>query len=54
MRSNIKPSGIHNILATAAEKKIISRWRGYHGRGLNDPDRLTGPVAVSRQFDLTA
>jgi L-2,4-diaminobutyrate transaminase len=41
----------NNCLGRPAKKKIISRWRGYHGSGLATGS-LTGLDAFHRAFDL--
>ena len=41
----------NNVLKRPAKKKIISRWRGYHGSGLMTGS-LTGLGLFHRQFDL--
>jgi L-2,4-diaminobutyrate transaminase len=41
----------NNILDRPAKKKIISRWRGYHGSGLMTGS-LTGLELFHRKFDL--
>lgn len=41
----------NNILGRPAKKKIISRWRGYHGSGLMTGS-LTGLKLFHDQFDL--
>jgi L-2,4-diaminobutyrate transaminase len=41
----------NNILGRPEKKKIISRWRGYHGSGLMTGS-LTGLEAFHRKFDL--
>jgi L-2,4-diaminobutyrate transaminase len=41
----------NNILGRPEKKKIISRWRGYHGSGLVTGS-LTGLELFHRQFDL--
>ena len=41
----------NNILGRPAKKKIISRWRGYHGSGLMSGS-LTGLELFHKQFDL--
>ena len=41
----------NNILGRPAKKKIISRWRGYHGSGLMTGS-LTGLELFHRKFDL--
>ncbi|HRY27454.1 MAG TPA: aminotransferase class III-fold pyridoxal phosphate-dependent enzyme, partial [Geminicoccaceae bacterium] len=41
----------NNILGRTAKKKIISRWRGYHGSGLMTGS-LTGLGLFHRKFDL--
>ncbi len=41
----------NNILGRPAKKKIISRWRGYHGSGLMTGS-LTGLDLFHRKFDL--
>ncbi len=41
----------NNVLGRRAKKKIISRWRGYHGSGLMTGS-LTGLDLFHRQFDL--
>jgi L-2,4-diaminobutyrate transaminase len=41
----------NNILGRPEKKKIISRWRGYHGSGLMTGS-LTGLHAFHRKFDL--
>ena len=40
-----------NILGRPVKKKIISRWRGYHGSGLMTGS-LTGLAAFHNKFDL--
>ncbi|MDF1715424.1 MAG: aspartate aminotransferase family protein [Antarcticimicrobium sp.] len=41
----------NNILGRPEKKKIISRWRGYHGSGLMTGS-LTGLEAFQKKFDL--
>ncbi|MCD1634232.1 aspartate aminotransferase family protein [Martelella mediterranea] len=41
----------NNILGRPEKKKIISRWRGYHGSGLMTGS-LTGLAGFQRKFDL--
>ena len=41
----------NNILGRPAKKKIISRWRGYHGSGLVTGS-LTGLELFHKKFDL--
>src|SRR5690606_11669455 len=41
----------NNILGRPAKKKIISRWRGYHGSGLMTGS-LTGLASFHNKFDL--
>ena len=41
----------NNVLKRPEKKKIISRWRGYHGSGLMTGS-LTGLEIFHRQFDL--
>ncbi|MCG6857230.1 MAG: aspartate aminotransferase family protein [Salaquimonas sp.] len=41
----------NNILGRAEKKKIISRWRGYHGSGLMSGS-LTGLELYHKKFDL--
>jgi L-2,4-diaminobutyrate transaminase len=41
----------NNVLGRPAKKKIISRWRGYHGSGLMTGS-LTGLELFHKQFDL--
>jgi L-2,4-diaminobutyrate transaminase len=41
----------NNILGRPARKKIISRWRGYHGSGLMTGS-LTGLASFHNKFDL--
>ncbi|AJY45656.1 aminotransferase [Martelella endophytica] len=41
----------NNILGRPQKKKIISRWRGYHGSGLMTGS-LTGLAGFQRKFDL--
>ena len=41
----------NNVLGRPRKKKIISRWRGYHGSGLLTGS-LTGLEAFHRKFDL--
>lgn len=41
----------NNVLGRSQKKKIISRWRGYHGSGLMTGS-LTGLAAFHNQFDL--
>lgn len=41
----------NNVLGRPAKKKIISRWRGYHGSGLMTGS-LTGLAVFHNQFDL--
>lgn len=41
----------NNILGRTAKKKIISRWRGYHGSGLMTGS-LTGLELFHKKFDL--
>jgi len=50
--TNIKLTWYHNnILGRPEKKKIISRWRGYHGSGLMSGS-LTGLAPFHRKFDL--
>ncbi|QQA42523.1 aminotransferase [Pelagovum pacificum] len=42
---------MNNILGRPEKKKIISRWRGYHGSGLMSGS-LTGLAAFHNAFDL--
>lgn len=42
---------INNVLGRPEKKKIISRWRGYHGSGLMSGS-LTGLAAFHNLFDL--
>jgi len=42
---------INNVLGRPEKKKIISRWRGYHGSGLMSGS-LTGLTAFHNLFDL--
>ncbi len=42
---------VNNILGRPEKKKIISRWRGYHGSGLMTGS-LTGLEAFHKKFDL--
>lgn len=42
---------VNNVLGRPEKKKIISRWRGYHGSGLMTGS-LTGLVAFHNLFDL--
>ncbi len=42
---------VNNVLGRPEKKKIISRWRGYHGSGLITGS-LTGLELFHRQFDL--
>ena len=42
---------VNNVLGRPEKKKIISRWRGYHGSGLMTGS-LTGLGLFHRQFDL--
>jgi len=42
---------INNVLGRPEKKKIISRWRGYHGSGLMTGS-LTGLAAFQAKFDL--
>jgi len=42
---------MNNVLGRPEKKKIISRWRGYHGSGLMTGS-LTGLELFHRQFDL--
>jgi L-2,4-diaminobutyrate transaminase len=42
---------INNVLGRPDKKKIISRWRGYHGSGLMSGS-LTGLAAFHNLFDL--
>jgi len=41
----------NNVLGRPEKKKIISRWRGYHGSGLMTGS-LTGLLAFQQKFDL--
>ena len=41
----------NNVLGRPAKKKIISRWRGYHGSGLVSGS-LTGLATFHDRFDL--
>ncbi|MCW8197314.1 aspartate aminotransferase family protein [Verminephrobacter aporrectodeae subsp. tuberculatae] len=41
----------NNVLGRPEKKKIISRWRGYHGSGVMTGS-LTGLAAFHNQFDL--
>jgi len=41
----------NNVLGRTQKKKIISRWRGYHGSGLMSGS-LTGLELFHKQFDL--
>ncbi|MBJ3774523.1 aminotransferase [Acuticoccus mangrovi] len=41
----------NNVLGRPEKKKIVSRWRGYHGSGLMTGS-LTGLALFHRQFDL--
>jgi L-2,4-diaminobutyrate transaminase len=41
----------NNVLGRPEKKKIISRWRGYHGSGLMTGS-LTGLALFHKQFDL--
>jgi L-2,4-diaminobutyrate transaminase len=41
----------NNILGRPVKKKIVSRWRGYHGSGLMTGS-LTGLAAFHNKFDL--
>jgi L-2,4-diaminobutyrate transaminase len=41
----------NNVLGRPAKKKIVSRWRGYHGSGLMTGS-LTGLALFHDQFDL--
>ena len=41
----------NNILGRPEKKKIISRWRGYHGSGLMTSS-LTGLELFHKKFDL--
>lgn len=41
----------HNVLGQPKKKKIISRWRGYHGSGLITGS-MTGLALFHQQFDL--
>jgi len=41
----------NNVLGRPQKKKIISRWRGYHGSGLMTGS-LTGLALFHKQFDL--
>lgn len=41
----------NNVLGRSQKKKIISRWRGYHGSGLMTGS-LTGLELFHKQFDL--
>ena len=41
----------NNVLGRPEKKKIISRWRGYHGSGLMTGS-LTGLELFHKQFDL--
>jgi Adenosylmethionine-8-amino-7-oxononanoate aminotransferase len=42
---------INNVLGRPEKKKVISRWRGYHGSGLMSGS-LTGLAAFHNLFDL--
>lgn len=42
---------INNVLGRPQKKKVISRWRGYHGSGLMTGS-LTGLAFFHNQFDL--
>ncbi|MDR6950969.1 L-2,4-diaminobutyrate transaminase [Ancylobacter sp. 3268] len=42
---------VNNVLGRPEKKKIISRWRGYHGSGLMTGS-LTGLAGFHNQFDL--
>jgi L-2,4-diaminobutyrate transaminase len=42
---------VNNVLGRPEKKKIISRWRGYHGSGLMSGS-LTGLAAFHNLFDL--
>jgi len=42
---------MNNVLGRPAKKKIISRWRGYHGSGLMTGS-LTGLELFHKKFDL--
>jgi len=42
---------VNNVLGRPEKKKIISRWRGYHGSGLITGS-LTGLELFHKQFDL--
>jgi L-2,4-diaminobutyrate transaminase len=42
---------INNVLGRPEKKKVISRWRGYHGSGLMSGS-LTGLTAFHNLFDL--
>jgi L-2,4-diaminobutyrate transaminase len=42
---------VNNVLGRPQKKKIISRWRGYHGSGLITGS-LTGLKLFHKQFDL--
>ena len=42
---------VNNVLGRPEKKKIISRWRGYHGSGLMTGS-LTGLGLFHKQFDL--
>jgi L-2,4-diaminobutyrate transaminase len=42
---------VNNVLGRPEKKKIISRWRGYHGSGLMTGS-LTGLELFHKQFDL--
>ena len=42
---------MNNILGRTEEKKVISRWRGYHGSGLMTGS-LTGLELFHKKFDL--
>jgi L-2,4-diaminobutyrate transaminase len=42
---------LNNVLGRPEKKKIVSRWRGYHGSGLMTGS-LTGLELFHRQFDL--
>ena len=41
----------NNVLGRPEKKKIISRWRGYHGSGLMTGS-LTGLELFHKKFDL--
>jgi L-2,4-diaminobutyrate transaminase len=50
--TNIKMAWYYNnVLGRPQKKKIISRWRGYHGSGLMTGS-LTGLKAFHKKFDL--